>query len=131
MRGADAGLVKYCHSFGFGGHERDRSEGVLRLEIDELNLVRIIFPPIDASHTNIGAQIVNSGSALTTTDYFLVTDENGKAPHKWTWEIRRRSQPMGVRLTGEGYQSRSAAEFAGQRALTEFLDLLAKEERRR
>jgi hypothetical protein len=37
----------------------------------------------------------------------------------------------GVKLTGYGYQSESAAQFAGRRALTELLAGLAKEERRR
>jgi hypothetical protein len=47
------------------------------------------------------------------------------------WEIRRKSKPLGVKLTGNGYQSESAAQFAGRRALTELLAGLAKEERRR
>jgi hypothetical protein len=37
---------------------------------------------------------------------------------------------MGVRLGAGGYQSRIAAEFAGKRALEDFLKELAKEEHR-
>jgi hypothetical protein len=37
---------------------------------------------------------------------------------------------MGVRIREKAYQSQTAAEFAGKRALAEFLEALAKEERR-
>jgi hypothetical protein len=36
---------------------------------------------------------------------------------------------MGVRVRENGYLSQTAAEFAGSRALAEFLEALAKEER--
>ena len=63
-------------------------------------------------------------------DYYVVTFETKASVHSWYWEIRRRSNPMGVRLTEGGYQTQIAAENAGKRELTKFLDLLAKEERR-
>jgi hypothetical protein len=65
------------------------------------------------------------------TDYYIFTSRCGDFPARWSWEIRRKSRPMGVKLTGNGYQSESAAQFAGRRALTELLAGLAKEERRR
>jgi hypothetical protein len=37
---------------------------------------------------------------------------------------------MGVMVGDSGYQSQTAAEYAGKRALELFLDALAKEERR-
>ena len=37
----------------------------------------------------------------------------------------------GLKLIGNGYRSKSAAQFAGCRALTELLAGMAKEERRR
>jgi hypothetical protein len=37
---------------------------------------------------------------------------------------------MGIRIGSGGYQSETAAEFAGKRELEKFLDALAKEERR-
>ena len=64
-------------------------------------------------------------------DYYIVTFEADQRPHPWRWEIRRRSRPMGVRLGAGGYQSQSAAEFSGRKALEEFLTELAKEERRK
>ena len=46
-------------------------------------------------------------------------------------EIRRHSKPMGVKLGAGGYQSQSAAEFAGKNALERFLIDVSQEERRR
>ena len=63
-------------------------------------------------------------------DYYVVTFETKASAQSWHWEIRRRSNPMGVRLTEGGYQTQMAAEHAGKRELAKFLDLLAKEERR-
>ncbi len=37
-------------------------------------------------------------------------------------EILRRSQPLGVRLTGGDFESEKAARLAGERALRELLD---------
>jgi hypothetical protein len=62
--------------------------------------------------------------------YYLEVRQSGDSPVRWAWEIRRHGIPMGVRLHGEGYQSRNAAEFAGQRELREFLTHLAQQERR-
>jgi len=68
---------------------------------------------------------------LRATDYYFFTSRRGqKHPERWNWEIRRKSKPLGVKLTGNGYQSESAAQFAGRRALTELLAGIAKEERR-
>jgi len=63
-------------------------------------------------------------------DYYVVTFEANASPQSWHWEIRRRGNPMGVRFTEGGYQTQMAAENAGKRELTNFLYLLAKEERR-
>jgi hypothetical protein len=65
------------------------------------------------------------------TDYYVFASRRGDFPERWSWEIRRKSKPLGVKLTGNGYQSQFAAQFAGRRALTELLAGLAKEERRR
>ena len=67
---------------------------------------------------------------MTNTDYYLVTSRRGEHPERWSWEIRRKSKPMGIKLNGEGFQSESAAKFAGKRALDDFLSELAKEEKR-
>ena len=62
----------------------------------------------------------------TESDYYIVTFDT--VP--WAWELRRRGTPMGVRIRAGGYESQSAAEHAGQGALTEFLALLEREEQR-
>lgn len=67
----------------------------------------------------------------TTPDYYIVTIDMGIRPYPWSWELRRRSKPMGVRVGASGYQSQAAAEYAGTAALDRFLDDLSKEEARR
>jgi hypothetical protein len=61
-------------------------------------------------------------------DYYVIvaSDENRVV---WRWEIRRRSMPMGIRLTGGGHSSQRAAGEAGRRALAEFLEAMSSEER--
>jgi hypothetical protein len=66
----------------------------------------------------------------TEPDYYFATFDTDRGLYPWAWELRRRSSPMGVRIGNKGYQSQTAAEFAGNRALAEFLGALAIEERR-
>jgi len=63
-------------------------------------------------------------------DYYVVTSRRGQHPDRWSWEIHRKSTPLGIKMTGDGYQSDAAAQFAGKQALTEFLADLLKEEKR-
>jgi hypothetical protein len=65
----------------------------------------------------------------TEPDYYIATFDTGGRPHPWRWELRRHSSPVGVIVGRGGYQSQAAAQYAGQRALEEFLTVLAKEER--
>jgi hypothetical protein len=69
--------------------------------------------------------------AMTTglNDYYVVTSRRGDYPERWSWEIRRKSKPLGVKMTGDGFQSEMAAQFAGKRALADFLTELSKEEK--
>jgi hypothetical protein len=64
-------------------------------------------------------------------DYFVITSRRGEHPDRWSWEILRKSKPLGVKITGDGFQSDSAAQFAGKRALEDFLSDLSKEEKRK
>ena len=66
--------------------------------------------------------------SMQEADYFIAIFDDGPRPHVWRWEIARVSSPMGVRLSNCGYRSRMAAEFAGGRALKEFLVALAAEQ---
>ena len=63
--------------------------------------------------------------------YTVVTSETTKRPNPWKWELYRDGKPLGVKVFREGYVSQTAADFAGQRALKEFLQLLAQEEKRK
>jgi hypothetical protein len=70
--------------------------------------------------------------AMTSSlnDYYVFTSRRGDNPERWSWEIRRKSKPLGVKLTADGFQSDAAAQFAGKKALEDFLNNLSKEERR-
>ena len=67
----------------------------------------------------------------TDADDYVVAIKTDKRPFPWRWEIRRHSKPMGVRVSDGGYQSQTAAEFAGKQALGRFLVELIREEERR
>ena len=43
--------------------------------------------------------------------------------------MRRKSKPLGIKMTGDGFQSEMAAQFAGKRALADFLSDLSKEDK--
>jgi hypothetical protein len=63
-------------------------------------------------------------------DYYVFTSRRGDNPERWSWEIRRKSKPLGVKLTADGFQSDAAAQLAAKKALEDFLNNLSKEERR-
>jgi hypothetical protein len=59
---------------------------------------------------------------------FFVAVKRRRRLREWSWEIQRRSKPLGVRLDGDGFKSEFAAKLAGEKALRDFLDGLAQEE---
>jgi hypothetical protein len=61
-------------------------------------------------------------------DYYVIASRRGEFPDRWSWEIRRESKPLGIKMTGD--QPDTAAQFAGKQALAEFLADLSKEEKR-
>ena len=64
-------------------------------------------------------------------DYYVVTSRRGEHTEiRWSWEIRRKSKPLGIKMTGDGFQSETAAQFAGKSALADFLSDLAQEDKR-
>jgi len=67
---------------------------------------------------------------MHVSEYYIITSHEGEHPRAWCWELQRKSKLMGVKLTGNGFQSEAAAEFAGKRALAEFLEALSNEELR-
>jgi len=68
---------------------------------------------------------------MPASDYYILTAEDGERSHPWSWQIQRKSKPMGVRVRGTGFASQPAALYAGQRALLEFVTELYKQEHRR
>jgi hypothetical protein len=64
-------------------------------------------------------------------DYYVVTHRRANNPERWGWEIRRKSKPLGVKMTKDGFDSETAALFEGKQALAEFLTALSKEEKRK
>jgi hypothetical protein len=67
---------------------------------------------------------------INPDDYYVITSRTGERPERWSWEIRRKSQPLGIKMTTDGFQSEMAAQFAGKRALADFLSDLAQEDKR-
>jgi len=65
---------------------------------------------------------------INPNDYYVITSRTGE--HRWRWEIRRKSQPLGIKMTADGFQSDTAAQFAGKKELADFLVDLAKEDKR-
>jgi hypothetical protein len=68
--------------------------------------------------------------AINPTDYYVITSRRAEHPERWSWEILRKSQPLGIEMTADGFQSNSAAQVAGKKALLEFLFDLEKEDKR-
>jgi hypothetical protein len=66
---------------------------------------------------------------MNPDDYYVITSRVGEHPDRWSWEIRRKRKPLGIKMTGDGFQFEKAAKFAGRQALQEFLSDLAKEEK--
>jgi hypothetical protein len=65
-----------------------------------------------------------------SSDYYVVIYRIGERGERWNWELRRKGNLLGVKMTGDGYEFRSAAKFAGKRALADFLSDLSNEEKR-
>jgi Protein of unknown function (DUF3622) len=70
------------------------------------------------------------GMVGSLNDYYVMTSRRGDYPEQWAWEIRRKSTPVGIKMTATGFQSEAAANFAGKKALAEFLSELLREEKR-
>ena len=67
--------------------------------------------------------------APLANDYFVIVKIVGPRtrPIRWTWEIRRRSKPLGRRYTGSEYTTARDARTAGEKALEEMLQSLIQQ----
>ena len=59
--------------------------------------------------------------------YFVVVSRRGSGANPFGWEIQRRKQAMGVKVSGAGYRSHRAAQEAGNSALDKLLNDLSGE----
>jgi len=60
------------------------------------------------------------------SDYFveIARDSDGL----WRWEIKRRSQPLGVKLYEGCFRTPAEAQLAGEKFLKQFLDSVARDD---
>jgi hypothetical protein len=94
------------------------------------------FDPHPIAQTTVerGANVrfnIRVMAADPINDYYVITSRRGEYPDRWSWEILRKSKPLGIKMTGDGFQSEMAAQFAGKRALADFLLDLSQEEKRK
>ena len=59
-------------------------------------------------------------------DYFVLIKRCGprgvkRRRTRWTWEIQRRSMPLGVKYHGDQYATPQDAKLAGEKALKDLL----------
>ena len=90
--------------------------------------------PVLLKLQSVAGRLSGLGCAMAThpiNDYYVVTARREGRPDRWSWEIRRKSKPLGIKMIGDGYQSDTAARFAGKQALADFLSDLLKEEKRK
>ena len=59
-------------------------------------------------------------------EYFVSVTISGKPP-QWQWEIKRGPKPLGIKLYANGFRLEKAAKLAGEKALRELLDGLARQ----
>jgi len=61
------------------------------------------------------------------SEYFVSITSAGRPP-EWRWEIKRQSKPLGIKLYANGFKSENAPKLAGEKALRELLDGIAREQ---
>jgi hypothetical protein len=61
-------------------------------------------------------------------EYSVVVVQRGRFPIRWEWEIYRNGQPLPARLRHGMFWSQRTARAAGNVALRDFLEALAREQ---
>jgi hypothetical protein len=73
----------------------------------------------------VGDGIMERAKLAPVEDYFIIIKrcaDHRKTPQThWTWEIQRRSKPLGIKLDGDEYATAQDAKLAGETALKDFL----------
>jgi hypothetical protein len=67
-------------------------------------------------------------AGINRRDYFVAITRSGTA---WSWQIDRRSRPLGVKVVGGSYRTEQVAKLAGERVLRDFLERLTQEDKQR
>jgi hypothetical protein len=57
--------------------------------------------------------------------FHVVVSRERADKRAWSWEIRRKRRPLGIRLREGGFRSHHAAQMAGRTALEDLLNGLA------
>jgi len=70
--------------------------------------------------------MANDRSKLAS-DYSLVITSRERLKGSWSWEIRRKSKPLGIKNYGNDFKTEAAARIAAEKVLKEFLDRLCHE----
>jgi hypothetical protein len=60
-----------------------------------------------------------------SNDYFVIIRRDPRL-QAWSWQILRRSTPLGVKLTGYDFESAMAARLAGESALKDLINGIAR-----
>jgi hypothetical protein len=61
-------------------------------------------------------------------EYNVVVAQRGQFARRWAWEIFRNGRPLPVPLRSGQFWSERSAKAAGEAALREFLEALAREQ---
>lgn len=73
----------------------------------------------------IDAGAENSLLDASLNDYFV--ELSRESDGLWRWEIKRRSQPLGVKLYEGRFRTPAEAQLAGENFLKQFLDSVARQ----
>ncbi len=65
--------------------------------------------------------------AKLASDYSLVITSIDPLKGPWSWQIERKSRPLGVKFYRNDFKSQSVAKIDGEKALKDFLDRLCRE----
>jgi hypothetical protein len=59
-------------------------------------------------------------------DYYVVTSQRSARPDRWSWEIRRKSKLLGIKMTEDGFQSDAAGPVPNRADLPAFCDIITE-----
>jgi hypothetical protein len=81
---------------------------------------------------SLGGRIMHRAKPVAgkLDDYLVIVKRVGppraRPRMRWTWEIRRRSKPLGVKYNGNQFATPQDAKLAGETALKDLLNNLSQ-----